>query len=79
MHPARDQAGEMRHVDHQIGVDLVGHGAEPGEVDDPRIGAAAGNDQFGPMFSGQAFEFVVVDAAVLTAYAVLNRVEPLAR
>ena len=30
---AGDEAGEMRHVDHQVGADLVGDGAEAGEVD----------------------------------------------
>ena len=33
MHAARDQAGEMRHVDHQIGADRVGDLAEAGEVE----------------------------------------------
>ena len=30
---AGDEAGEVRHVDHQVGADLVGDGAEVGEVD----------------------------------------------
>jgi hypothetical protein len=44
MHAAGDQPGEMRHVDEQIGADLVGDLAEAREVDDARIGGAAGDD-----------------------------------
>ena len=47
--PARDQPGEMRHVDHETGADVVGDRAKAGEVDDPRIGGAAGDDQLRPM------------------------------
>ena len=38
MHAARHEAGEMRHVDHEIGADLIGDLAEAAEVDDARIG-----------------------------------------
>ena len=44
----------MRHVDHQIGADRIGDRAKTGEIDDPRIGAAAGDDQLGPMRLGDA-------------------------
>ena len=47
MQPRRDQAGEMRHVDHEIGADAVGDLAEARKVDDARIGRAAGDDQRG--------------------------------
>ena len=60
---AGDQPGEMRHVDHQIGADLVGDRAEAGEIDDPRIGAAAGDDQLRPVRLGQALDLVEIDAA----------------
>jgi hypothetical protein len=45
MSPARDQAGEMGHVDQQRGPDLVGHRPERLEVDDSGIRAAAADDQ----------------------------------
>ena len=44
MRAAGDESGEMRHVDHQIGADLVGDLAEALEIDDARIGRAAGDD-----------------------------------
>jgi len=40
MRLSRDESGEMRHVDHQIGADLVRDRAEAGKIDDPRIGTA---------------------------------------
>jgi len=41
MRAARDQPGEMRHVDQQVCADLVGDLAEALEVPEARIGAAA--------------------------------------
>ncbi len=79
MHPAGDQPGEMRHVDHQIGADLVGDRAKPGEIDDPGIGAAAGDDQLRLVLLGLALDLVEIDAGVLGAHAIADRVEPLAR
>ena len=79
MHAAGDQPGKMRHVDHQIGADLVGDRAKPGEIDDPRIGAAAGDDQLWPMRLGQPLDLVEIDARVLAAHAISDRIEPFAR
>ncbi len=79
MRPAGHQPGEMRHVDHQIGADTVGNGAEAGEIDDPRIGAAAGDDEFRPVRLGLPRHLVEVDAPVLGAHAVLRGLEPFAR
>ena len=44
MHASGDQAGEVGHVDHEVGADFVGDGAHAGEVEDARIGAAAADD-----------------------------------
>ena len=67
MHAARDEAGEMRHVDHEIGADLVGDLAEAREIDDARIGRAAGDDQLRPMLFGELRHLVHVDAVVVAA------------
>ena len=42
--PDGDQAREMRHVDPQLGVDLVGDRPERLEVQDPRVSRPAGDD-----------------------------------
>ena len=76
--PGGDQAGEMGHIHQQIGADLVGDGADPGEVDDARIGRAAGNDHFRPLGPGQALQFLVIEKPIIPAHAVLDGAEPLA-
>ena len=67
MRAAGDKAGEMRHVDHQIGADFVGNFAEAAEIDDPRIGRAAGNDHLRPMLFGQPLHLVHVDEVGVAA------------
>ena len=76
---AGDQAREMRHVDHQEGADLVGDGAELGEVDGARIGAASRHDHLRLVLAGQGCDLVHVDAVVLPAHGVGHHLEPLAR
>ena len=65
MHAAGDQAGEVRHVDHQIGADRIGDLAEAREVDDARIGGAAGDDHLGLVLLRELLDLVIVDAVVL--------------
>ena len=73
MRAAGDEAGEMRHVDHQVGADLVGDLAEAAEVDDARIGRAAGDDHLRPVLLGEPLDLVHVDAVVVAAHAVGHR------
>ena len=76
---AGDQPREMGHVDEQPRANLVGDPAERGEIDDARIGRAAGDDDAGPALGRQPGHLVHVDPGVLGADAVLHRIEPLAR
>ncbi len=78
MHAARDQSGEMRHVDHQDRADFIRDRAEFGEVDRAGIRRTARDDQFGSAFFRQPFDLVEIDASVFLAHAVLHRVEPFA-
>ena len=71
------QSGDVGHVHHQIGAHLIGHLAELGKVDDPRIGAGAGDDQLGLALPGLLGHSLVVDGLVL-AQAVGDDVEILA-
>ena len=79
MRAAGDEAGEMRHVDHQIGADLVGDLAEAAEIDDARIGRAAGDDHLGPMLLGEPLDLLHVDEVVVAAHAIGHDLEPAAR
>ena len=78
MAAAGNQTCKMRHVDHQISSRFIGDLAETGKVYLPRVGGTAGDDQFGLMFFGQPFDFVIIDQAVFFAYAVLYGVQPFA-
>ena len=60
-----DQAGEVRHVDHEDRADLVGDLAEAREVQDARVGAPAGEQQLRPPLAGDARHLVHVDEAGL--------------
>ena len=53
--------------------------AETGEIDDPRIGAAAGDDHLGLVLVRQARDFVVIDAFIFFAHAVGDDLVELAR
>ena len=67
MRAARDEPGEMRHVDHEIGADRVGDLAEAREIQDARIGRAAGDDELRPVLARELRHLVDVDALVLRA------------
>jgi hypothetical protein len=60
-HLAGDQAGEVGHVDHEHGPDLVGDLAEDAEVDPARIGAVAGQQDQRPEALGLLADLVVVE------------------
>ncbi len=49
-----DQAGDVGHVDEQVGADLVCDGAEAGEIEDLGIGGEAGDDHLRLVLHGQA-------------------------
>ncbi len=79
MHPARHQAGEMRHVHQQQRADLVADFAEGAEVDDARIGRTAGDDQLRLMLARQPRDLLDIDALVVAPHVIGHRLEPLAR
>ncbi len=53
MDPTGDQPRDMRHIHHQISAHVSGDGAETFEIQGAGIGARAGDDQPGLVFSGQ--------------------------
>ena len=73
-----DEAGEVGHVDHQLGADRVGDLAEGGEVELARVGRPAGDDQRRPVLLGEPRDLVHVDPQVLAADVVGDRVVELA-
>src|SRR5690606_27696894 len=73
-----NQASDVRHVDHQVGTDLVGNRAETREIQHLRVGGEAGNDHLRLVLDGQTLDFVIVDQAGFRVQAVLHRVVGLA-
>ena len=68
--PRGDKAGEMSHVDHDKSIDLVGDGAQAGEVNGAGIGRSSGDDQFWPVPESQIANVVEIDAFGLLVNAV---------
>ncbi|PQM44512.1 hypothetical protein C1Y40_05332 [Mycobacterium talmoniae] len=74
-HLAGHQPGEVRHVHHQRGAHLVGDLAHRGEVDPPRVGGVAGNQDQRPEFAGGGRERIVVQQLGFRVGAVAALVE----
>ena len=74
----RDQAREMGHVDHQVRADFVCDAPEFGEIELPRVGGPAGQDELRPALAGDALDLGHVDAVVVFADVVRGDVVELA-
>jgi len=64
------QSRDVRHVHKENRVHAFGGFRHALEVDDPRIGARTSHNHFRPMFVGEPFDFVVIDALVFFPYPV---------
>ncbi|GAA3044020.1 hypothetical protein GCM10020000_24360 [Streptomyces olivoverticillatus] len=76
--PGGDEAREVGHVDHQVCADLVGDPAEGREVQLPRVGGPAGDDQLRPVLLGEALDLLHVDQVGLLVDVVGDHVVELA-
>mmetsp|Transcript_7200 Transcript_7200/g.11906 ORF Transcript_7200/g.11906 Transcript_7200/m.11906 type:complete len:353 (+) Transcript_7200:1236-2294(+) len=74
-----NQTGKMGHVRQHVSADLVGNLADAGKVDLTGNGRAARNDHLRFVLQRQRFHLVIVDVQSVTAHAVLDGIEPLAR
>ena len=59
--PTGNQTGEVGHIDHKIGADLIGDLAHAGEVEVAGVGAAAADDDLWLFAGGDVFDLVVVE------------------
>ena len=76
---AGHQAGEVSHVDHEDGSDLVGDLAHLREVHPARVGGVPGDDDEGPELACQLGDLVVIEQTGLRVRSVGALVEHLAR
>ena len=67
MHAARDQAGNVRHVEDVNRAHLVGDLAHAREIPQARIGAGAADDDLRLFALGNGFHLVVVDGLGVAA------------
>ena len=65
-----NETGDVRHVDHEVGAHLMGDVGEGLEVDDPRIGRGARDDEIGLDLPGNGTDLVHVDALGLGIQAI---------
>src|SRR5262249_60636976 len=79
MCPAGDEPGEMRHVDEEVGADLIGNFAEAAEIDETGIGRSAGDDDLWAVLPGELCHLLDVDTVVIAPYAVRHGLEPAPR
>ena len=76
---ARDEADEVRRVDHEDGADLVGDRAERGEVDHSWVGRESGEDHLRSVFQRQVADPIHVDDFGVLVHFVAHEGEPLPR
>ena len=69
---SRHQTGNMRHIHHQPGSDLIRNFAEPGEINHPGVCACPGHNQGGLVLPCQAFHRIVIDQTSLFFHAIGN-------
>lgn len=79
MEARRDEPGEVRHVDPQLGTDLVGDGTERREVEMARVCRPSGDDDLRTVLESLVAHDVHVDQEGLGIDAVGDRVVELAR
>ena len=60
-HAGRDQARDVRHVDHEVGAAEIGDLAHAFVVDEAAVGGRAGHKDFGAVHEGIFLEGLVVD------------------
>ena len=72
MRAARNQSGKMRHIDQVKRANFVRNLPHAGEINDPRIGAAAADDELRAFFFCNLLQFVVVDGFSFFGHAVRN-------
>ena len=69
------QAGNMGHVDHEIGIHRPGNMGQPLKIDDPGIGAGSGHNHLWPLGPGQFIQRIVVDGAGFPFHPVMEKLE----
>ena len=78
MHATGHKTGKMRHIDQQIGANLISNRPEFGEINLARHSRTTCNDHFGFVLAGEGCDLIIIDQVVLLAHAILHWVKPFA-
>ena len=78
MKSGRHQTGDMGHINHDHGAHVIGNRAEPGKIDDARIGTGADNYHLRLMLAGKVLNFVVIDGFRFLRNTIKHHVEQFA-
>ena len=65
VHAGGHQPGKMGHIDHKLRADLVRDILEAREINLARVGRPASDDQLWLILTGQAFDLVEVNPAIV--------------
>ena len=76
---ARDQAGDVGHIDHEHSPVPFADLGDLVKRDDPRVGAGAGDHQLGFVLAAEGFHLVEIEAFIVLADAVVVDLVQLAR
>ncbi len=58
---SRHQAGNVGHIHHQLGANLLGNIRQGGKINNPRISRSAGHKQLGLLLPGNLAHMVVIN------------------
>ena len=72
MHARGDKSRNVRHVRKKEGANGLRGFTDALKINDPRIGACAGDDHLWFVFLGKLFDFVVIDAFVFLLHTVCH-------
>ncbi len=73
MHARGHKSGDVRHVHKKEGTNGLRGFADALKINDPRIGACAGDDHLWFVFVRELFDFVVVDALIFLFHAISDK------
>src|ERR1041385_6425133 len=72
MHTSRNQARDMRHVDHEFSADFVGYPPHAGKIDDAGVSAESADNHFWAFANRDLLHLVVIDGFSVFAHAIRN-------
>jgi len=77
MNASRHQTGNMSHINHKEGTNLICDLPESGKINKSRIGAGTGHNHLGLVLKGELFNLIHVDLFSITINPIRNKIKKL--